>query len=446
MSNYQTLLNSLPSDWETKKISELGTVVSGGTPSRAVSSFWQGNTPWVTPGEVSKLKSKNISSTSEYITDSGLNNSGANLLPEGSLLVTSRATLGARVINQVPMTTNQGFKSIVFEDPKDADYYFHFISLLKAELERRASGTTFLEISGAEFSDIDLPVPPKNERNKINEILDTLDNQINETEGIIAKLQHLKQGLLHDLLTRGVDGDGKLRPSYEDAPELYKSSKLGWIPCDWNYMSIGDAITKKYILEVQDGNHGEMHPKTSDFVKDGVPFVMANDIQNNKVNFEKCYRITEKQYESLRIGFSKANDVLLSHKGTVGQVAIVPDSCDKLMLTPQVTYYRCDTEQLVPQYLSCWFLSSYFKKTLSALSAQSTRAYIGILAQRELPFLYIPKKEQPLIVERYSSICNRYDYELAHLKKLKLEKSGVMYDLLTGKVRTTMLLQPEQVN
>ncbi len=446
MSDYQSLLNNIPSDWETKSIYELGTVVSGGTPSRAVAPFWQGNIPWLTPGEVSKHKSKYIQTTAEYITNSGLSNSGANLLPEGSLLVTSRATLGARIINQLPITTNQGFKSIVFKDPNDAEYYYHFFSLLKAELERRASGTTFLEISGKEFSEIDLPVPPPIERNKINEVLDTLDTQIRETEAIIAKLQQVKQGLLHDLLTRGVDENGELRPGYEDAPELYKSSELGWIPVNWTCMNIGEAITKKYIMEVQDGNHGEIHPKTSDFVKDGVPFIMANDIQNNKINFDKCYRISEKQYESLRIGFSKASDVLLSHKGTVGQVAIVPDDCEKIMLTPQVTYYRCDAEQLAPQYLSCWFLGSYFQKILSALSAQSTRAYIGILAQRELPLLFPTKKEQLMISERYSSICNRYDFELAYLKKLKLKKSGLMDDLLTGKVRVTELLKQKQAS
>ncbi|KNC66750.1 restriction endonuclease subunit S [Pseudoalteromonas ardens] len=318
----------------------------------------------------------------------------------------------------------------------------------QSHLERfcYTGSTNQLELSRTYLNSSSLPIPPEEEQSQIGDVLDAIDTQIRETEAIIAKLQQVKQGLLHDLLTRGVDENGELRPSYEDAPELYKSSELGWIPVNWTCMNIGEAITKKYIMEVQDGNHGEIHPKTSDFVKDGVPFIMANDIQNNKINFDKCYRITEKQYESLRIGFSTASDVLLSHKGTVGQVAIVPDDCEKIMLTPQVTYYRCDAEQLAPQYLSCWFLGSYFQKILSALSAQSTRAYIGILAQRELPLLFPPKREQLMISERYSSIYNRYDFELTYLKKLKLKKSGLMDDLLTGKVRVTELLKQKQAS
>ena len=443
MFSYKSMLSNLPKGWKTQKISELGTVISGGTPSRVVASFWQGDTPWLTPGEVSKHNGKYLSTTSEYITESGLRSSGANLLPTGSLLVTSRATLGARVINAAPMATNQGFKSIIFKTPEDAEYYFHFFSLLKSELERRASGTTFLEISGTEFSDIDLPVPPENERNKINEVLDILNAQIRETEAIINKLQQVKQGLLHDLLTRGVDENGELRPSYQDAPELYKPSELGWIPKVWNEMTLGDALSKSYILAIQDGNHGEIHPKTSDFVQEGVPFVMANDFHYGMINFNNCYRISEKQYSSLRIGFSKPYDVLLSHKGTVGQVAIVPDDCEKLMLTPQVTYYRCNKDKLLPEFLRCWFSGQTFQGILSALSAQSTRAYIGILAQRDLPFLYIPAKEQDKISNRYTAMNLKVLEERNLLTKLLLKKSGLMDDLLTGKKRVTNLLNKQ---
>ena len=236
---YGAFLKQLPEDWEQKEITQIGAVVGGGTPSREVPSFWRGSIPWVTPGEVSGEDAKLLHDTNDHISASGLAGSGANLLPAGSLLVTTRATLGARVINAVPMATNQGFKSVVFKRPEEASYYFHLIEKVKPELVRRASGTTFLEISGAEFGSIKVPSPSPNEKLKISQILDTLDTAIHETEAIIAKLKAVKQGLLHDLLTRGIDANGELRPLPTEAPHLYKPSPLGWIPKEWEQAYLG---------------------------------------------------------------------------------------------------------------------------------------------------------------------------------------------------------------
>ena len=160
-------------------------------------------------------------------------------------MVTTRATLGARAINGVPMTTNQGFKSIVFKQAADASFYLHLFDKVQPELVRRASGTTFLEISGAEFSSIEVPSPSQDEKRLIIEILDTLDTAIFETEAIIAKLKAVKQGLLHNLLTRGVDSNGELRPPQAEAPHHYKESPLGWIPKEWTYGTLDTWLNGK---------------------------------------------------------------------------------------------------------------------------------------------------------------------------------------------------------
>ncbi|MEZ8947920.1 MULTISPECIES: restriction endonuclease subunit S [Vibrio] len=440
MSNYQTLLNSLPSDWKTKKITELGVVISGGTPSRAVSSFWQGTTPWLTPGEVSKCKDKHISSTFEYITDSGLNNSGAHLLPEGSLLVTSRATLGARVINQVPMTTNQGFKSIVFEDPKDADYYFHFLSLLKAELERRASGTTFLEISGTEFSDIDLPVPPKNERNKINEILDTLDTQIRETEAIIAKLQQLKQGLLHDLLTRGVAENGELRPSYEEDPRLYKLSELGHIPKGWDVKRIDEIST------VRSGSTPLRARAEHYYCEDGgFPWIKTMDLNENTI-VKTDERITSKALQETSCSLFPEGSVLVAMYGgweQIGRTALIQEPSATNQAISVLIFNNVDIQ---PAFiLRALQLNRFRWKRVAA----STRKDPNITkSDVELFQVALPQSsiEQEKIVNIYSEMANKLESEKSSLLKLKYQKSGLMDDLLTGKVRVTDLIKQQQTN
>jgi type I restriction enzyme, S subunit len=149
---------------------------------------------------------------------------------------------------------------------------------------------------------------------------------------------------------------------------------------------LGDLVEAGVLAPPQDGNHGEKHPKASDYVGDGIPFVMASDLLDGAVDFARCKKIPKLLADSLRIGFAERGDVLLSHKGTVGQVAHLADTpTEYVMLTPQVTYYRVrDRDQLEPLWLFYCFLSPAYQMQLRRYERQSTRAYVGITAQREL--------------------------------------------------------------
>jgi len=169
-------------------------------------------------------------------------------------------------------------------------------------------------------------------------------------------------------------------------------------PNGWRYESIGALETAGIVQDIQDGNHGEKHPKAADYVPSGVPFVMAKDIEGNRLNLTDCAFIPRSLADSLRIGFSRPGDVLLTHKATMGRVAIVPEGYDYIMLTPQVTYYRVgDPKQLSNAYLKYAFLGPDFQYQLNSDSDQSTRKYIGITAQRRLRIPLPPLKEQQAI-------------------------------------------------
>lgn len=157
----------------------------------------------------------------------------------------------------------------------------------------------------------------------------------------------------------------------------------------WNSFpqrKIGALIEDGFIAPPQDGNHGEKHPKASDYVAEGVPFVMASDLKGGRVDFANCSKIPESLARSLRIGFARAGDILLSHKGTVGEVARLPEAAtDFVMLTPQVTYYRVlDPCRLMSDWLYFAFQAPGFQRLLEQYGKQSTRAYVGITTQREL--------------------------------------------------------------
>lgn len=149
-----------------------------------------------------------------------------------------------------------------------------------------------------------------------------------------------------------------------------------------------EELVKLNMLEKpMDGNHGEKHPTSKDYVKRGIPFIMVSDINNGKINYKTCKFISRSTRDVLDKGFSKPNDVLLSHKATIGLTAIVGKEFEEIVLTPQLTYYRVKNN-INNKYLKYYFDSQYFQNILNSWATSgSTRAYLGITAQLKLPIL-----------------------------------------------------------
>src|SRR5262245_15008958 len=133
---------------------------------------------------------------------------------------------------------------------------------------------------------------------------------------------------------------------------------------EWHTATVQDLVNDGILERPLDGNHGEIHPKASDFVERGIPFIMASDLIGGHVDTAHCAFISEEHAKSLRKGFAGQGDVLISHKATMGRTAFV-DQLDApfLMLTPQVTYYRVkDPSRLSARYLKLYFDSPSFQQ------------------------------------------------------------------------------------
>ena len=196
----------------------------------------------------------------------------------------------------------------------------------------------------------------------------------------------------------------------------------------WIKYTVQELIDKKYIDSPMDGNHGELHPKVSDYVATGIPFVMANNLSNGFVDLTQCAFITEKQAKTLRKGFARPDDVLLTHKATLGRTAIVPKGYEYIILTPQVTYYRVH-KGLSNVYLRYYFESSYFQSTLEAFAGGgSTRAYIGITKQCGLP-IYLPCESSMTILT----------YTLSKIEQVRALNQMEIQQLID--VRNTLITQ-----
>ena len=158
---------------------------------------------------------------------------------------------------------------------------------------------------------------------------------------------------------------------------------------EWPILTVQQLVDSGILGErPMDGNHGSIHPKSSDFVASGIPFVMASDLSDGCVKLDDCAFISEEQARGLAKGFSLPGDVLLSHKATIGRTAIVQENdFPFIMLTPQITYYRIKNKNaLNNRFLKYYFDSKSFKDVFEAWAGGgSTRAYLGITAQGKLP-------------------------------------------------------------
>lgn len=182
--------------WEEKKLKDIAQIVGGGTPETGVKEYWNGDIQWFTPTE---LKSKYAAQSQRTITESGFKNSSAKILPIGTLLFSSRATVGDVSIALNPCTTNQGFQSLIVNDENNNEFIYYWIMNNKNAFLEKASGSTFLEISKKEIEKLSVQRPSIKEQNKIANFLTAIDDKITASQNQLAAANQYKQGLLQQM-------------------------------------------------------------------------------------------------------------------------------------------------------------------------------------------------------------------------------------------------------
>ena len=285
------------------------------------------------------------------------------------------------------------------------------------------------------FSQFEIADFGEDEQKNIATILDTLDTQIRQTEAIIAKLQQVKQGLLHDLLTRGIDENGQLRPPYEQASELYKESPLGWIPKEWRVSAAFEFCTE--IIDCKNRTPPESPDdyaviKTSN-IKQGV---LVED--GLTYTDEKSYRIWTAR------GEPKTGDVVITREAPIGESFIIEPTMPKMCLGQRMMLYRPDLQKARSEFLHLSIMFELTQRRLLDLAGGSTVGHVRVGDIRDFLFS-LPETQEQRRIEKYAgNIKSRLSFELLELQKLKKQKAGLMDDLLTGRKRVTELIEQEK--
>ena len=384
------------------------------------------------------------------ITWSGWNESAHKVLPRsywnqpeievhaGDVLVTKagpRHRVG--VVCHVPSTRKQlvvSGKMIGLRPKANAIEPMVLAGLIACQLSQKfiQDRTTGMAESQVNFANevllnTPLNVPPLHEQRVIAQILERLNTAIHETEAIVDKLKDVKQGLRHDLLTRGLDANGKLRPSQAEAPHLYKASSLGWIPNQWATMSLADVTDTPICYGIV---------QVFGYVQNGVPVLAIRDLLGDyTTGIHRTALSIDAAYPRSRV---KPGDVLLSIKGTIGRVGVVPEhfsgniSRDIALIRPNAV--------IRSGYLTHLLRSQIGQQLISQAQVGTTRAEISIAPLRKIVIAFPHIAEQKAIETSLDAADTRLLREMQELDKLRAYKLGLMDDLLTGRVRVSPLL------
>ena len=293
------------------------------------------------------------------------------------------------------------------------------------QFSQKCAGSTRYTLSLPSFQSVtcNIPVSLKEQR-KIADCLDTVQKTIEKTEALIQKYQQIKQGLMHDLFTRGVTPEGKLRPHREQAPELYKETLIGWMPLQWDVVHVHDLCS-----DVVDCPHS-----TPVYKGHGIPCIRTADMEMGQLLTEQAYKVDYKTYlKRVQRLIPRNGDIIYSREGE--RLGIASPVRKEIVCLGQRVMLLRPLHETDPNFL-LWSMNlpTFYRQVVSGLGA-TTSPHVNVGDIKKIMTCRPPKKEQEMIGKLIAAVQIKLEKEENFKNKLLLKKSGLMHDLLTGTVK-----------
>ncbi len=417
--------------WTPKTFGALARrLVNGGTPPTHISTYWNGTIPWITGAD---FTTSGLSEFRRFVSEDAVAHTATNVISKGELLLVTRTGVGKLAIAPCDVAISQDITGVYTDrNQVDTSFLFHRMRQGVEDLKKLNQGTSINGIVRRDLLDYPINLPPLPQQMRIAEILTTLDEAIDQTEALIAKTQAIKAGMMHDLFTRGITPDGQLRPSREEAPKLYKESPIGWIPNEWTVSALG-----KCLSGIDAGHSPECPDTPAKGEQWGVLKVGAVSPEEFREEENKTVLDPSLHNSALLV---HAGDLLLSRANTVdlvGLVCYIDTSPRNLMLSDKTLRLKV-VSSLVKDRFLFWSLQLPSLRRQIENAASGTSGSMKNISQRSVRALLfaLPNLEEQTILVARMDATARAKYMLNQdLVKLQMVKSGLMHDLLTGRVR-----------
>jgi len=354
-----------------------------------------------------------------------------------SILISVRAPVGTLNWGEQSYCIGRGLAAIrAINEVADTGFLLYAISENVNYLHRRSQGSTFLAVGGEDLKSLPIPSFRIEAQHKIARILGTIDQAIEKTQVLIDKYQQIKAGLMLDLFTRGIGSDGQLRPPREQSPELYQETPIGWIPKEWVFGICEDVCEK--IIDCKN--------RTPPITPDGHPVIRTPNVRNGTFVDEGLVYTDARSYLIWTArGAPQPGDIVITREAPVGEVCKIPKCHEYACLGQRMMLYRVDQEKIVNDFFLYVLQSDAIQNRLDLISGGSTVGHVRVGDIKNLWIFYPEsREEQSRISSALNTISAKIDNETLVLSKLKKRKSGLMHDLLTGKVPLRVESDEEQ--
>ena len=383
------------------KINDIGKVVSGGTPSTSKNEYWYGDISWITPKDLSSYENIYISKGERNISQDGLNNSSAKLVPKNTVLMTSRAPIGYIAIADNELSTNQGFKSLICnENLCHYKYFYYWLKMNIKYIINNSNGSTFKEISGRTFKNLEISLPTINEQKRISNILWNIDEKISLLKKINKNLQEQIETIYNSFF---VYYDDFLKEELEEC-------EIGFIPKDWNLMTLGQITTQ--IKE----KVGKNNYKVFSAVNTGN-LILSEEYFDKQVfskSIEKYIVVKQDEfaYNPARINIGSIGRNDFDYEGCVSPV-----------------YVAFKVEEGYENFMNMFIKSKRFNQWVITLSSGSVRQTLNYNDFSIIKIAYPPKS----LVNKFNVIYESY-YEVINYNKSVIHNLEEIRDTLLPKL------------
>lgn len=375
-----------------------------------------------------------------HVTEIRFNEAPYIHVKDGDLLITKDGTIG-----KIAYVENCPDKAVlnsgIFLLRSKNNYYqhkfvYHILNshIFDSFLVKNLNGSTISHLYQNVFERFPLPLPKHEIQKQITRIIDCIDTNIEKTEALIHKYQQIKAGLMHDLFTRGVTEDGKLRPPREQAPDLYKETPIGWIPKEW-----GTVKASNICYPITKGTTPSYFINNFSKIK-SIPYIRVENLSfDGSLHFASDSLFVDIKIHNSELARSKVfvGDILMNIVGPpLGKVSLVSDMFEEWNTNQAVAIYRV-LQKKYRRYLLYYLLSDFSQQWLTIRSKQTSgqvNLTLELCSNLDIP---LPSNDAELnkISDALFHIFETINIEKAMQIKLLQKKSGLMHDLLTGKVQ-----------
>ena len=382
------------------KLGEVCTIVSGSTPKTSVTSYWDGNIKWITPAELNE-DTFYIMDSVRHITEEGKEKTGLSYLPTGTVILSSRAPIGKTAIAGCKMCCNQGFKNLICSDAIYNEYLYFFLKSKTDYLNSLGRGATFKEISKSIVESIEIPLPEVNQQKEIAEKFKKLEQLISLRKQQLAKLDELVKARFVEMFGDPADNVNNLPASPMTA-----------------------------ICQIIDGDRGKNYPKQEEFSDSGFClFLNTKNVTAQGFSFENCTYITEEKDALLRNGKLCRGDVVLTTRGTIGNLAFYDTSVpyENIRINSGMVILRMNK-----QVVSEIFFIEQFKMQLDSIKSRiasgSAQPQLPISTMNKIEMILPPIELQNQFAAFVERVSQQKQTVQQSLEKLELMKKALMQE------------------